>query len=304
MTITDCIDQNIKALKSGSAASPNTIRTYRGFRDIYNHWAKPLVVTPKTSAARYISHFEDLKRSLAGRYSNSTISAIINLCVSSLRRVHYLSVPRIQNVKLEQKPITVLEPEFVREFLSDTPKYNSFCKKYMMMWEVCAIMMATSLRISDVVSLGVSNFVIRDGAAFLNKKNIKTGAYTTVPLPGSLSRILFCNIQNGYVLTPSSITPSPMSIRRLIRPFFENYTYMHKVVVCADGVVKKYYEVVHPHMLRRTAITSMLVGGVSREHVMFASGHRPGSRSFERYVGFVESAYRSEIEAYNKTISA
>jgi hypothetical protein len=44
----------------------------------------------------------------------------------------------------------------------------------------------------------------------------------------------------------------------------------------------------------------MLANNVSPEHVKFASGHKPSSESFNRYIGFVDRHYKSQITDYHK----
>jgi integrase len=63
-------------------------------------------------------------------------------------------------------------------------------------------------------------------------------------------------------------------------------------------VSKTLWEWVHPHMLRKTAITNMIYNKVPERFIKFASGHALKSNAFERYVGHVERYYQSEINDY------
>ncbi len=64
---------------------------------------------------------------------------------------------------------------------------------------------------------------------------------------------------------------------------------------------KPLYEWVHPHMLRKTAITTMLFNGVPERYIKFASGHTENSEAFGLYVGHNEKNYKNEVvNYYNK----
>jgi integrase len=63
-------------------------------------------------------------------------------------------------------------------------------------------------------------------------------------------------------------------------------------------VTKPLWEWVHPHLLRKTAITTMIYNKVPERFIKFASGHTTNSTAFERYVGHVEKYYKSEMNDY------
>jgi integrase len=164
--------------------------------------------------------------------------------------------------------------------------------------------MITTLRIQDALSLVPSDFEFKDGNCFMNKHNTKTGAISQMPLPKVLSDKFNSNIGSlGRVFT---IKPNKAIIYSRLKDLFYMYPEMHeqitikKIGVHGEDVseTRPYYLAVHPHMLRRTAITTMLVNGVSERHIKFASGHTPKSTAFERYVGFVEKKYQSDINDY------
>jgi site-specific recombinase XerD len=60
----------------------------------------------------------------------------------------------------------------------------------------------------------------------------------------------------------------------------------------------KLYKFVTPHVLRRSAITSMLVAGVDEETVKKMSGHARNSGSFNVYVGHVQSHFDEQSNKY------
>ena len=84
------------------------------------------------------------------------------------------------------------------------------------------------------------------------------------------------------------------------------YDDMHETVSVAEldikgnehVITKQLWEWVHPHLLRKTAITTMIYNKVPERFIKFASGHTTNSNAFERYVGHVEKYYKSEINDY------
>jgi integrase len=166
-------------------------------------------------------------------------------------------------------------------------------------------MLITSLRISDVVSLQPSNIQYVDGRGVLVKINIKTGTETALPLPDFLADIYTFNLNNhGRIF--SSRAKHPSNVRLRLGEFMMKYPEMHKTysytrcnylgeIVTIQG---KFYDLVHTHMLRKTAITLMIASGMSIDHVRFASGHSANSQSINRYIGFVEQRHKSEVSNY------
>ncbi len=58
----------------------------------------------------------------------------------------------------------------------------------------------------------------------------------------------------------------------------------------------RFCDIVSSHIMRRTAITSLLVLGVSERTVRKISGHTESSSSFARYVNLAQSYQDSELE--------
>lgn len=231
----------------------------------------------------------------------NTITTVINYWADSM----YIQVPRPPKLSGYEPPIIALDDDFLRKFVLDEHKlYDKFDAKYRYIWEVTALMMVTSLRVSDAVSLTKDDF---SDKMFLVKENAKTGEDTEMPLPKSLITRFYDNLAiHGTVFTPVDYENKQALIRREYKEFFRHYPEMHQQVTVkkADlygkriAVTKRLYEWVHPHMMRKSAITAMLSNNVSEEHVKFCSGHRPTSKSFERYRAFVEKRYKSEVNDY------
>ena len=215
----------------------------------------------------------------------------------------FMQLPKLEKLPSYDTPIITLPEDFVRDFITKSG-YDKMDNNTKFMWEVCATMIITSLRISDAINLRESDFRWVDGEMFMMRENTKTGEDTTLPLPPVIAEKYTYNLNKyGTVYTPVGAIPINY-FRRYFRQFFQRYPEMHQTITYrkpdARGnkitITQKFYELVHPHMLRKTAITSMIKNGVSIDHVRFASGHK--SEAINRYIGWIERTHKSEVKGY------
>ena len=61
---------------------------------------------------------------------------------------------------------------------------------------------------------------------------------------------------------------------------------------------------VSSHIMRKTAITTMLMLGMPENFVKKISGHAPNSKAFHRYVNFVQSYMDKEIDKVHEKLMA
>jgi integrase len=314
--------------KKGKPYSASTIRSYQYAADTLAQFKRPISLEdfivdgksiPERKAIgehfnRYFDRFTEYMIGLGLQVNTrvdivNIITTIINYWADKL----YIQVPRPPKLTGYEPPIIALDDEFLRKFVLDEHKlYDTFKPEYRYLWEITAVMMVTSLRVSDAVSLTKEDFIIGK-EIYLVKENAKTGEFTEMPLPKTLTDKMFENLARlGDIFTPIKYNAKQAFIRREYKEFFKQYPEMHVHVTVkkADlygkrvSVTKPMYEWVHPHMMRKSAITAMLSNDVSEDHVKFCSGHRPGSKAFERYKGFVEKRYKSEVNNYqNKMFS-
>lgn len=263
---------------------------------------------------RFIAYFDKLNDYMIdaglGMNSRRDVINILSVIVNYQKERLFLSLPKIPSLTLHESPIIVLQPEFLKKFVMDEHKlYQTFSAEYKYMWEVISTMLVTSFRISDAVLLTKDDFTFRNGDVFLVKENQKTGEDTEMPLPNALTDVYMKNLtHHRSIYTPITQQDKARLVRSGIKEFFMAYPEMHEMVTVKKvdvrgnkiAITKRLYEWVHPHMLRKTAITTMLVNNVSPDHVKFASGHRTNSHSFNRYVGFVDRHYKSQINDYHK----
>lgn len=206
----------------------------------------------------------------------------------------------------EDVPVVAITPDMVRELLNSEPP-TELAMRYA--YEISCVVLVTSLRISDAMSITIDD--LSDGC--LVSTNKKTGAITKSPMPERVYSMLLENYKNlGRIYSLNATRSETDKLMATMMP--ELFKGIADTVVTInrlspDGktyerVTKKLYEMVRPHMLRKSAITSMIVSGVPERFVKHLSGHKGNSKAFERYVAYVEREYNDSIKQYqNKLIN-
>lgn len=237
--------------------------------------------------------------------TRSQVMLGISIMVKHYSREFYLMLPPVPSVKGVDNPIIVLPDGFISTFLNDG-KYDKLQGDMRLTWEVCATIMVTTMRIIDAVSLKWEDFNETSEGLFLGKYNAKTGATTNMIIPRQLAMVFKENMaRHGKIYTPS-VGVTQGVVYNNITKLFAMYPELH-VPVSANmvdvrgemvNVTMDLYEWVKPHMLRKTAITTMLNKGIPEQHVKFASGHSVRSESFEKYRAFVDRNFNNELSKY------
>jgi integrase len=260
---------------------------------------------------RFSNYFKKFEDYMIGKdisiKSRGSILNIVGIVLKHWADHYFIIIPKIHRLEKVIKPIVVLPPELVQKFLSDNKLYQSLDVDMKTAWEISATILITTMRISDVLSLNEKHLTLTKDQVYMNKKNQKTGAFSQMPLPKFLSDIYRENLaRHGRLF---SAIPNKFHIYYQMKDLFRTYEECHEVYTISRLGVrgedvyesKPLYEWVHPHMLRKTAITTMLFNGVPERYIKFASGHTENSEAFGLYVGHNEKNYKNEvINYYNK----
>jgi integrase len=307
--------------RSGTNYKPMSIKSYNFAFKTYQRYAKSginleefnltnLSLEEKRAVAdkfnRHIDLFIDwMTRQKFSANTRRDVTNILKIVTDYWAEQYFLTLPKVRRAIGVDVPIVTLPIQFVKDFINDTAnRYDSMSPEHKYLWELSATILVTSLRVGDAINLSKSDIVM-NVSVYLMKENQKTGAMTTLPLPESLYKRYLYNLENhGSVYTPIRFGCKDTFINKNLKPFFATYPEMHEETTYkkADHTgdkslqSRKFCDIVHPHMLRKTAITTMLAGGVSLDHVRFASGHK--SDAIKRYQGWVDSVHKSEINTY------
>ena len=311
--------------KSNRPLKEGTITTYRTATMALMEYASiagsldlmEMSINPKDSVQRkreitdkWNSYFTGWDEWMIDRkYSISTRATYlldISVMLSYWKERFYFQTPKIKQYHVDPNPIVVLEPEFVQQFLTDEKTYSKLTDTLKYIWEVSAVMLVTTMRVQDAISMSIDDLRITRDGMFLSKMNGKTREYTDVPLPKFLSKVFEDNLaKHGRIYTLKGDYPfvyQNMNYLFALYPEMQHLRTIKTIGVRGEEVVetKPMYEHVHPHMLRKTAITTMIYYKVPERHIKFCSGHSASSTAFERYVAFVERHFKSEVSNYYK----
>lgn len=195
-------------------------------------------------------------------------------------------------------PIIVLSPErlkfliynqLFRETLS--PALNSTLNIFLF---GCS----TSLRFSDLIHLTRNNLQESIKGVYLVNQSRKTQTETRIKLPD------FClNILKSYQNKKIALFPiiSLAQFNRNLKLIFELAGWTEETPKMRDqgGTLKqiktskgknyRFCDLASSHLMRKTAITNMLLMGMPENLVRKISGHAPNSKEFYRYVKYSQS---------------
>lgn len=296
--------------------SAGTKKVYRYAVKLLKEYGQPYVVEAidnnydnqkkKAIVNRFNEYFKGFESWMVDRRmtmkTRESIMASISVMLNYWSKELFILLPKLNFSRSKENPIVVLDDDLVSKFLKDNRGTNDEMRYT---WEVCCMILLTSMRIDDAVNVSSPDLQFSDGVMHIMKENRKTGYITNAPLPKMFSDIIKKNMDEFG--RPYSMPANINVVYANIKPLFAMYEEMHDVVSIkkygVDGEVvttKPFYEQVHPHMLRKTAITHMLQHGVSERHVKFLSCHK--SSAFERYVAFVEKKFNSEVVNYHKAM--
>jgi len=317
--------------RSGKRLSPSILNVYRSVCGIIQDMkaqgsdldltavdlsGKPLDKRQEAASTtrRYYRRFHDYM--IENEYRMTTQTTYLSVLLRFIRYAeneYLFQIDKTFPKQTELVPIVALTPDIVKDFMALNPAdisdpYQRFA------YEASYVILITSLRLIDALNLNIHNIAMVDGQPMLfSYINQKTGERTNTPIPMRLYSILRTNwdtFGSVYCMRPNyslakkilgdampklfAMLPSTQAQITVSRLKPDGQTY--------ETISKPLYQYVRPHMLRKSAITAMLHSGVSERIVKYSSGHTGNSKSFSRYVAYVEQVYNKEISEYQKSI--
>jgi integrase len=220
---------------------------------------------------------------------------------------------KLFRIPVQQATPVVLTPEQL-QFLIINKTFESSLNKYQRRAKDIFVFGCTvALRVSDLMSLKKTNLISSENKTFLSVFTQKTGAEVRIPLPEYAVEIINRNRRKAgrYLLPRLSVTNLNRQIKNLIKSAgwdnmmpktISHYGRMIELKT-ESGNSWPFYKHITAHTMRRTAITTLLILGVSENIVRKISGHAPGSKEFYKYVGLAQEYLNQEVsKAYQKLI--
>lgn len=214
---------------------------------------------------------------------------------------------RLFYVRKEEIEIFVLSLEQLKFLIHDIDFEKSLLPSQRRVKDIFVFGCTTGLRYSDIFSLTNKNFEKVDDEWYLKLKSVKTKTFSYIKLPnyavdiyskfqpksnkasvfGKISLFNF-NKTLKQIGELADFT-APIEISR------EKQGKTQKLVKKADLAHNRFCDKMSSHMMRRTAITTMLILGMPEHLVRKVSGHSSASSSFNRYVHYAQGYMDMEI---------
>lgn len=156
-----------------------------------------------------------------------------------------------------------------------------------------------ALRFSDLMALDRQHISKKGNSTYLSVKSQKSNILTSIKLPSYAVDIIDKYENEAKLLPQYSTWWFNKELKRLGRLFPGNMEIVktrerngEQVIIYKDETKKENYtiaDLLSSHVMRRTAITTMLSLGMPEHLVRKISGHSPNSKSFFRYVQYTQN---------------
>jgi integrase len=246
-----------------------------------------------------------------------TIIKVIRIFFNYLNKelgIHTGDFYKSFHVCKEEVPIITLLPEQLKFLINDKAFEDKLTASLLKTKNIFVFGCTVALRVSDLFAIKFTDIEQRVDAFYLPVKTIKTGTVVRIKLPEYAMAIVnrFKEKAKGR---KAIFPPIPRTrFNNHLKLIAEAAQWIGEVGklrtkrgVAVEAVFgrsnKKYRfcDLVSSHIMRRTAITTMLMLGMKEHVVKQISGHSNDSKSFYRYVNLVQSYMDNEMDAvFNK----
>lgn len=274
--------------------------------------AKRELLTEKNYWKKFYQKFTEYlyKKGCHDNYVGSnikTIRAFFNYLKND-KDFHTGDFQRLFYIRKEEIEIFVLSPEQLRFLIHDKEFENSLTPSQKWIKDTFVFGCTTGLRFSDIFLLTNKNFEKTESDYYLKIKSQKTKTFTSIKLP-SYAIEIYQKYQTKDSKSAIFGKTSLFNFNKLLKRIGElaNFTdaievsrekqgKTQKITKKTDKKNNRFCDKMSSHMMRRTAITTLLILGMPEHLVRKISGHSSASNSFNRYVHHAQSYMDKEIE--------
>lgn len=209
-------------------------------------------------------------------------------------------------VRKEEVDILVLSPEQLKFLIHDKEFERRLVSTQLKIKDIFVFGCTTGLRFSDIFLLTNKNFEKTNGEWYLKLKSKKTKTYSYIKLP-SYAVDIYSKYKSVSDVKPVFGTKNLANFNRSLKRIGELAGFVDPVHVSREKQGKTkilsakssdvfFYDKMSSHMMRRTAITTLLILGMPEHLVRKISGHSHASSSFNRYVHYAQAYIDKEID--------
>lgn len=215
---------------------------------------------------------------------------------------------RLFYIRKEEIDIFVLSPEQLKYLIHDKEFGQSLTPSLQRVKDIFVFGCTTGLRFSDIFQLTNKNIEQSGSDWYLKIRSQKTKTFSYIKLPRYAVEIYSKHKpDNNKCLIFKKI--SLFNFNKSLKEIGEKAGFTAPVEISRErlGKIKKllkktsmtknrFCDKMSSHMMRRTAITTLLILGMPEHLVRKLSGHSASSGSFNRYVHYAQSYMDKEIE--------
>ncbi len=222
--------------------------------------------------------------------------------------LHTGDFQRLFYVRKEAIEIFVLSPEQLKFLIHDKTFEESLIPSLRRVKDIFVFGCTTGLRYSDIFLLTSKNFEQSENDWYLKQRSQKTKTFSLVKLP-TYAMAIYQNHQpadkRNTVFGKISLFNFNKSLKQIgelanftniVETSREKQGKTQKTTTSKTNPKNRFCDKMSSHMMRRTAITTMLILGMPEHLVRKISGHSHGSSSFNRYVHYAQAYMDKEIE--------
>ncbi len=256
-------------------------------------------------------------------YSNGCYDNYVGANVKQIRTFfNYLKLEKDINtgelhklfyVRKETIDILVLSIDQLKFLIHDEEFHNSLSSASKRVKDAFVFGCTTGLRFSDIYELTSKNFEKQNNEWYLKVKSKKTKTYSYVKLPDYAVDI-YKKYKPQSAKTKLFRKVSLFVFNRSLKEIGKKADFSEPVNIKRErqgksktlngGKQLRFYDKMSSHMMRRTAITTLLILGVPEHLVRKISGHSNSSSSFNRYVHYAQAYIDKEIDKAHSKLNA